>query len=131
MEETSNSQTVNDLNFVYHYDNPRMIFISQILNNKNYASSSRSMKIALSAKNKFEFIDRTLPQLDNSNPERLKLWQQNRNIMISWILSVVSKEISASIIYFETAADMWKELGERFQQSNRLIIFQIRSVTSR
>jgi len=87
--------------------------VSQILTGENYDSWSRAMKIALSAKNKFEFVDNSISQ-NNSDPERLKAWIRNNNIIISWILNAVSKEISASIIYLETASAMWKELKERF-----------------
>ena len=55
-----------------------------------------------------------------------KLWSRNNNIVISWILNSISKEISASIIYLKTAASIWKELRERFQQSNGPRIFQIK-----
>ena len=122
-EQNSNS---NDPFYVHHSDNPGSILVSQVLTGENYASWSRSMMIALSAKNKFEFVDGTIPRPDNSNPERLKLWFRNNNIIISWILNAVSKEISASIIYLETSADIWKELRERFQQSNGPRIFQIK-----
>ncbi|KAL4575087.1 hypothetical protein LXL04_021928 [Taraxacum kok-saghyz] len=122
-EQNSNS---NDPFFVHHSDNPGSILVSQILTGENYASWSRSMKIALSAKNKFEFVDGSITRPDDTNQERLKLWQRNNNIIISWILNAVSKEISASIIYLETSAEMWKELSERFQQSNGPRIFQIK-----
>ena len=117
---------VNDPYFVHHSDNPGSILVSQILNGENYASWSRSMMIALSAKNKFEFVDGSIPKPSNTEPEKTKLWLRNNNIIISWILNAVSKDISASIIYLETASAMWKELRERFQQSNGPRIYQIK-----
>lgn len=120
-----NSNT-NDPFFIHHSDNPGTNLVSQILTGENYASWNRSMKIALSAKNKFEFVDGSITKPNGSDPERLKLWIRNNNIIISWILNAVSKEISGSIIYLETAAEMWKELRERFQQSNGPRIFQIK-----
>lgn len=122
----SNNQSSNDPYFINNNDNPGSILVSQILTGENFASWSRSMEIALSAKNKFEFVDNSLPKPDGSDPEKLKLWCRNNNIVISWILNAVSKDISASIIYLETASAMWKELNERFRQSNGPRIFQIK-----
>ena len=46
--------------------------------------------------------------------------------MISWILNSVSKEISASVLFSEFASEIWNDLGDRFQQSNGLWVFQLR-----
>nr|KAJ0206085.1 hypothetical protein LSAT_V11C500253400 [Lactuca sativa] len=100
--------------------------ISTFCSGENYASWSWSMKIALSAKNKFDFVDDSLPKPDASDPEKLKLWIRNNNIIISWILNVLPKDISASIIYLETTSEMWKELHEHFRQSIGRHIFQIK-----
>ena len=53
-------------------------------------------------------------------------WIRNNNVIISWILNLVSKEISTSIIFSESAAKIWLDLKDRFQQSNGPRIFQLR-----
>ena len=53
----------------------------------------------------------------------LSSWIRNNNIVISWILNSVSKEILASIIYSDSAFDIWLDLKDRFQQSNGPRIF--------
>ncbi|XP_073128240.1 uncharacterized protein [Henckelia pumila] len=50
----------------------------------------------------------------------------NNNIVISWLLNSVSKDISTSILFAESAADIWIDLQDRFQQSNGPRIFQLR-----
>ncbi|XP_073270356.1 uncharacterized protein [Primulina huaijiensis] len=47
-------------------------------------------------------------------------------MVISWILNSVSKEILASIIFAESALEIWQDLKDRFQQSNGPRIFQLR-----
>ncbi|KZV54315.1 hypothetical protein F511_34689 [Dorcoceras hygrometricum] len=84
------------------------------------------MLIALSVKNKIGFIDGSIAQPDSSDPVLLNSWHRNNNIVISWILNSVSKEISASIIFAESAALIWLDLKDRFQQSNGPRIFQLR-----
>ncbi|KAL4592837.1 hypothetical protein LXL04_005843 [Taraxacum kok-saghyz] len=91
----------------------------------NYATWSRSMRIALSVKNKLDFVEGSLPQ-PNQDDQAFRSWSRNNNVVISWILNSVSKEISSSIIYLSTAAEMWTELKECFKQSNGPRIFQIK-----
>lgn len=84
------------------------------------------MAISLSVKNKMDFVDGSLPKPNESVPIKLKLWIRNNNIVISWLLNSISIEIPASMIYLNTAESIWKELKERFQQSNGPRIFQIK-----
>lgn len=62
----------------------------------------------------------------DSNPNLLTVWSRGNSIVISWILNSVSKEISASIIFSECAADIWNDLRDRFQQCNGPQNFQLR-----
>ena len=84
------------------------------------------MIIALSMKNKLGFIDGSIARPDGSDLNLLRSWTRNNNIVISWILNSVSKEISASIIYSDSAFDIWLDLKDCFQQSNGPHIFQLR-----
>ncbi|XP_022856063.1 uncharacterized protein LOC111377235, partial [Olea europaea var. sylvestris] len=83
------------------------------------------MMIPLFVKNKIGFIDGSIAKPDNSD-DQVSNWIRNNNIVISWILNSVSKEISASVIYSESAHDIWIDLKERFQQRNGPRIFQLR-----
>lgn len=71
------------------------------------------MIIAFSMKNKLSFIDGSLSRSKDTD-DQLNNWIHNNNIVISWILNLVSKEISASVIYSEQAHDLWIDLKERF-----------------
>ncbi|XP_075486552.1 uncharacterized protein LOC142526187 [Primulina tabacum] len=112
--------------FLHHADNPGLMLVSQALTGENYISWSRAMKIALPVKNKLGFIDRSVVKPSDNESTLLNYWNRNNNIVISWILNSVSKEISASIIFAVSAAEIWQDLKERFQQSNGPRIFQLR-----
>ena len=109
--------------FLHHSDSPGLILVSQPLTGENYASWSGAMLIALSIENKLGFIDGSIPKPDTSNFSLLNSWIRNNNVVISWTLNLVSKEISASVIFSESATEIWLDLKDRFQQSNGPRIF--------
>lgn len=80
------------------------------------------MIIALSGKNKEGFIDGTLKK-----PEGRKsaAWKCNNDIITSWILNSVSKEIATSINYIGSVKAIWDELHTRFKQSNDPHVYQL------
>jgi hypothetical protein len=45
--------------------------------------------------------------------------------VISWILNSISKDIAESVIYINTAEEMWLDLKDRFSQKNGPRIFQL------
>ena len=51
-------------------------------------------------------------------------------MVISWVLNVLVKEISESIVYAPTAYEILQELHERFAQLNGLQLFQIQKELS-
>lgn len=130
MSEGTNQRNIqensDDPYCIHHSDNPGTVLVSQILTGDNYSSWSRAMTIALSVKIKLDFIDGTTNQPPTIDIVWYKSWSCNNNIIISWILNSISKEIAASVIYLKTAKDIWKELNDRFQQSNGPRIFQIK-----
>lgn len=112
--------------YLHHSDSPGLVLVTHQLTGDNYASWSRAMTIALSVKNKLGFIDGSLPKPEVTDVNIHNSWIRLNNMVISWILNSVSKEISASIIFSESAYDIWKDLKERFQQSNGPRIFQLK-----
>jgi len=124
---SSTSAIINDFSdslFLHHGDSPSSILVSQVLNGENYNSWSRSMLMALNAKNKLCLIDGSMPKPSESS-SNFKAWTRCNDMVLSWIINSVSKEISASVIYIDKAEAMWKDLKERFSQGNGPRIFQL------
>lgn len=46
-------------------------------------------------------------------------------MVISWLLNSVEKDIGQSLLYFHSAKELWGELENRFEQSNRKQLFQL------
>jgi hypothetical protein len=126
METTPSSSTpfaveFSSLFYLHHGDSPGTHLVSQPLVGNNYHTWKRSMPMALSAKNKLGFIDGSLAK----PAEDTSAWDRCNNMVLSWILNSVSQEISFSIIYIESAQEMWNDIKERFSQSNGPRIFQL------
>jgi hypothetical protein len=85
--------------FLHHGDSPGSILVSQILHEDNYHTWSHSMMMALTAKNKVNFIDGSLkkPSIDLEN--ECHAWIRSNSMLSSWILNSVSMDIVASVIY--------------------------------
>lgn len=43
----------------------------------------------------------------------------------AWIMNVVSKQIYASILYFQDAHEIWKVIAKHFHKSNLSLIYRL------
>lgn len=122
------SPAQNDIHspfFLQSGDHPGLALVSHLLTGTNYNNWSRSMKMALNTKNKVGFIDGTLKQ-PASGDVTGSVWSRCNSMVTSWLLNAVVKEIANSLLYFETAEEVWNDLHDRFHQSNVPRIFQIK-----
>jgi hypothetical protein len=74
------------------------------------------------------FIDGSLPQPSPADEVVFHVWTRCNNIIIAWILSLISKEIASSVIYITTCAGMWQDLNDRFSQGGGPRIFQLQKL---
>ncbi|XP_030502719.2 uncharacterized protein LOC115717889 [Cannabis sativa] len=98
--------------YLHHGDNPR---------------NTLAMQLSISVKNKIGFLDGSIPKPSPTDFVMYNAWVRNNNIVISWILiNSVSKEISSSILYDDSAAAIWNDLKMRFHQRNGPHIYNLR-----
>lgn len=83
------------------------------------------MRMALSAKNKLGFIDDTLSMSNLEDNLAVLSWNRCNNMILSWIINVVIKEIAESLLYMDSVVEAWNNLYDRFHQSNGPRVFQI------
>ncbi|CAN1296866.1 Retrovirus-related Pol polyprotein from transposon RE1 [Linum perenne] len=112
------------INFTDHYANPLYLspgdnlsvpIVSIKLSNDNYHIWSRSIKVALSIKNKTAFVDGSLPAPEITD-STYAAWNRCNFVVLSWILNSVSEDIAQSLISYDSAAVIWKDLKQRFSQ---------------
>jgi hypothetical protein len=112
--------------YVHPSEGPNSVVVTPPLTGSNYLAWSRSMKRALGAKNKFAFIDGSvpIPPFDDLNRNA---WERCNHLIHSWILNSVSPQIAQTIVFHEYAIDVWIELQERFSKVDRVRVASLRT----
>ena len=110
--------------YIHPSNNSGLPLVSNIFNEEGFDNWKRSVIIALSAKHKVALIDGTCPCLNSTSP-LYTVWQRNNAMVLSWLLNSLSESIRNSVLYFETAKELWNDLEEMFGQSNKARLFQV------
>ncbi|XP_058003885.1 uncharacterized protein LOC131180568 [Hevea brasiliensis] len=122
---TVNASKEDDLLVLQSSNHPGLILISALLTDKNYISWRRAMRIALGAKNKLGFIDGkiTIPEEGSKDYEK---WKRCDYMVTSWLRNSIARELVRGFLYNTTVKELWDEIAERFSDSNRPMIYQIK-----
>lgn len=101
--------------YVHHADHAGISLVSEKLTGLgNFNSWRRSMLLALGARNKAVFVMGMYLDLDESHPD-FGSWSRCNNIVCTWLVHVVDKSIAKSIMYLDTARQMWQDIHDQFQ----------------
>ncbi|KAI3700839.1 hypothetical protein L2E82_45478 [Cichorium intybus] len=121
---SSSSIDVSSPYYLGSSDNPGTVLVSSVFNGNGFSSWKRSMTIALAAKNKIAFVDGSIsrPPLDDSN---YSTWFRVNSMVISWLLNSLHPTIAQSVLFLQTANEIWKELNHRYEQTDGALIYQI------
>ncbi|XP_021651859.2 retrovirus-related Pol polyprotein from transposon RE1 isoform X1 [Hevea brasiliensis] len=121
----STNQSMDEIFHLQNSDNPGLVLVSAPLTGTNYLAWSRSMMIALRAKNKLGFINGSTEKPEEDSPTFDK-WQRADSMVFSWILNAISKDVVEAFLYVTTAKELWEELKQRFGESNGPLLYQIK-----
>lgn len=119
----SESQGSDDPFFVHHSDSPTAILVSPLLSGDNYSTWLRSFSRALEAKNKIGFVDGSINT--PTDPVEKSKWSRCDDLVALLILNPVTQEIRGSILYADSAFDIWKDLSGRFYKNNAPKVYQL------
>ncbi|KAL2903748.1 Aldehyde dehydrogenase family 9 member A1-A [Bienertia sinuspersici] len=75
------------------------------------------MEIALASKRKLGFVTGAVKR-DKDDPNKADMWDTANNMVISWIMGSVSPTIAKSILFINSARDIWTQLERRFLVNN-------------
>ncbi|XP_016454387.1 uncharacterized protein LOC107778617 [Nicotiana tabacum] len=77
----------------------------------------RGVLRALSVKNKVGFINGKCKRPD-ANDALFSQWERCNDMVTSWILNSLSKDLTDSLQYVNNAKELWQELEDRHDQTN-------------
>ncbi|XP_033508744.1 uncharacterized protein [Nicotiana tomentosiformis] len=91
--------------YLHPSDYPGMNLVSSAFDGNGYGGWRRAVIIALSAKNKLGFIDGTMvvPKADSGIQQA---WARCNDMILSWLLNSLSKEIAESVLYSQSTKDL-------------------------
>jgi len=103
-----------------------MILVSKPLDGDNFPTRRRAMVISLNAKSKFGFFYGTLkaPSMEDK-PEEYAAWKKCNDMVLSWIFNSLTPGILDSVIFYDTAHEVWEDLQNCLSQSHAPQTFQI------
>ncbi|MCH90903.1 flavonol sulfotransferase-like protein [Trifolium medium] len=110
--------------FMHPNENPGNVLVTPFLSGPNYHSWSRAMTVALRSKHKLHFINGALPRPMDDDRDSIA-WDRCNTMIMSWLSNSVDPEISQSILWMDTAAEIWKGLKDRFYQGD---VFRISDI---
>lgn len=109
---------------MHPFDNSGAMLVPTPSNGVGYRSWRRCVLRSLSVKNKLGFINGECKKPATNSPN-FRLWERCDDMVTSWILNSLAKEIADSIEYVNDAVELQNELEDRYDQTNGAKLYQI------
>ncbi|XP_070049981.1 uncharacterized protein [Nicotiana tomentosiformis] len=110
--------------YVHPSDSPGSQLVSVPFNGCGFVLWRSSILTSLSTKNKLGLLDGRVPQ-PPPDFSYYSYWERCNDMVKVWITNYASREIAASVICLKTGREVWKDINERFGQSNGSKYLQI------
>lgn len=110
--------------FIGSSDHLDFLLVNTPFDGNGSNSWKRSIIISFSTKNKLGFVDGTISKPLITSPN-YPSWYRANSIVISWLLNSLLKKIAESVLFLQTAFEIWNELNQRYEQSNGALLYQI------
>ncbi|XP_074374013.1 uncharacterized protein LOC141714391 [Apium graveolens] len=103
--------------FLHPSDGPLSVSVAKLEGAGDYRSWRRSSGIQLASKRKLGFVDGTVTRHLTDENQGMQ-WDTCNNLVISWLHANVFDNIRKSILFINSAFEIWKHLERRDQLSN-------------
>ncbi|KAM3380920.1 hypothetical protein P3S68_006493 [Capsicum galapagoense] len=92
----------------------------------------REMKSMSSSLQKFEgFINGECKKPVSQTSSELRQWERCDDMVTTWILNSLAKDIADSVEYVSSSHELWTELEDRYDQTNGAKLYQIQQEINR
>ncbi|CAH9055444.1 unnamed protein product [Cuscuta europaea] len=106
-------------------DNPGVSLVGSPLTGlDNYSSWALAMTMALKGRNKFCFVDGSLPVPPSDHRDHAR-WQRINNMVMSWILHSVHSSLAPTVLYAPDASTVWSDFKDRYSTANGPRIYEL------
>ncbi|KAI3712838.1 hypothetical protein L1987_71405 [Smallanthus sonchifolius] len=126
---SSNSGTelvdANSPFYLHPSDYPKQMQVNESLTDNNFNDWIQEMMNFLFAKNKIGFVDGSIKKPDKTDKKYMN-WMRCDAMIKGWLTTAMEKEIRASVKYANTAAEIWKDLYERFGKESAPRTYEIK-----
>nr|GLL37543.1 uncharacterized protein LOC109151977 [Ipomoea trifida] len=112
--------------YLHANENPALELVSSVLDGSNYHEWARAMKVALSSKNKFVFVNGAI-KMPSTDDRKFFFWERCNNMVVAWINRVLSPTIARTVLWIDTAEGVWLDLKKRFSKQDVFRIAEIQS----
>ncbi|KAL2895743.1 Retrovirus-related Pol polyprotein from transposon RE1 [Bienertia sinuspersici] len=124
-EKEISENVYNDPLFLSPNESTQMQLSPMLFDGNNFIPWSRSVKIALGAKNKMGFIDGK-KEKPHYNSKDYPKWLRNDHMVRCWIFRSMKEDVALGFSLVESAKQLWDELNERYSQSNAPLLYQLK-----
>ncbi|CAL1372799.1 unnamed protein product [Linum trigynum] len=114
--------------YLHPSDSNSQLQVGDPLTPTNYAEWVVDVTDALIVKNKFSFVDGTLPK-PKEDPE-LQAWTRCDAHVKGWLRMAMTKEVRSSVRYAKSAREIWVDLKERFGHGTLTRGYELRRLIS-
>lgn len=105
-------------------DHPGMQLVAALLTGNNFLNWGKSLRRALVARSKLEFINGTLHE-PHPQSRYYKQWLKIDYMVSTWIVNSISKEFVIAFIYLDSTHKLWKAITLRFGRKNGPKIYRL------
>ncbi|XP_009769071.1 uncharacterized protein [Nicotiana sylvestris] len=115
----STNSALDSTNSLYMHpsESTGSMLVLGLFDGSGYRSWRRGVLRALSVKNKVGFINVKCRKPEPQDPS-YDQWECCDDMVTSWILNSISKDSANSLQYVNDAQELWKELEDRYDQTN-------------
>ncbi|XP_021980369.1 uncharacterized protein LOC110876507 [Helianthus annuus] len=111
--------------YIHPSDLPRQVQVNELLNDNNYNDWIQEMTNFLFSKNKINFVDGSVPKPEKTGDMYMP-WMRCDAMIKGWLTTAMEKEIRGSVKYANTAAEIWKDLQERFEKESASRAYELK-----
>lgn len=94
-------------------DNPGAVISHTHLNGNNYDEWAINLRMAISSRKKFGFLDGSIPK-PAADSSYLEDWVANNHLLVGWIKQTIEPKLCSSISTREVAKELWDIIKKRF-----------------